>query len=110
MFGLPLGMSYSFFLTCFSGQRVKPFFLALKSKYWDQFAAGIKTVEWRAYGARFNERVLLPGRRVVLSCGYTGLRLYAVVTAVEVVDRAGAPRSAERLLSALPGAVRQDQP
>jgi hypothetical protein len=77
--------------------RMKPFFIPLKRKYWEQFAAGTKTVEWRAYGARFNERVLLSGRPVVLSCGYTGPRLYAIVTQLEIVDRAGAPPGARAI-------------
>jgi hypothetical protein len=80
-----------------SAQKVKPLFLLLKRKYWEQFAAGTKTVEWRPYGARFNERVLRPGRPIVLSCGYIGPRLYATVTQFEIVDRAGAPPEARAI-------------
>lgn len=47
-----------------------PLFLPLKSQYFNAFAEGTKTVEYRLYGPRWNERTCYPGRPVVLSCGY----------------------------------------
>ena len=48
----------------------KPLFIPLMKKYYKAFQDGSKTVEYRRYGAVWNERTCRPGRRVVLSCGY----------------------------------------
>lgn len=49
---------------------MKPLFIPLKSLYYDAFASGLKTVEYRPYGARWNERTCPIGRLVTLSKGY----------------------------------------
>jgi len=49
---------------------VKPLFIPLKKEYFEAFERGEKKVEYRAYGARWNENVCVIGRPVVLSCGY----------------------------------------
>jgi hypothetical protein len=64
----------------------KPLFVALRSKYFEAFAAGTKTIEYRRYGPRWNERTARIGRRVVLSNGYSGARLQARVMAFAVVQ------------------------
>lgn len=48
----------------------KPLFIPLKTEFFAAFASGEKTVEFRPYGARWNERTCAIGREVVLSCGY----------------------------------------
>lgn len=48
----------------------KPLFVPLKAEYFNDFASGLKTVEYRLYGPRWNERVCRVGRPVVLSLGY----------------------------------------
>ncbi len=48
----------------------KPLFIPLKGIYYDAFEAGVKTVEYRAYGPRWNERTCYPGRKAILSRGY----------------------------------------
>lgn len=48
----------------------KPLFIPLKTQYFDAFLDGSKTVEYRRYGARWNERTCEVGRRVVISKGY----------------------------------------
>lgn len=47
-----------------------PLFLPLMTKYYDGFISGEKRHELRRYGPRWNEKTCLPGRRVLLSCGY----------------------------------------
>jgi hypothetical protein len=49
---------------------LKPLFFPLKTEYFDAFRDGTKTVEYRAYGPRWNERSCAVGREVVLSKGY----------------------------------------
>ena len=49
---------------------VRPLFIPLKGKYYDEFAAGSKSEELRIYGPRWNEKTCAPGRAVVLSRGY----------------------------------------
>lgn len=48
----------------------KPLFVPLKAEYYRDFASGLKTVEYRLYGPRWNERTCRPGRAVTLSLGY----------------------------------------
>jgi hypothetical protein len=51
-------------------QEVKPLFIPLKAEYFNAFADGSKSIEYRPYGARWNERTCPVGRPVVLSYGY----------------------------------------
>lgn len=48
----------------------KPLFIPLKTKYYRAFCDGLKTHEYRLYGARWNERTCRVGRRVIISNGY----------------------------------------
>lgn len=48
----------------------KPLFIPLKAEYYAAFAQGSKSVEYRRYGSRWNERTCAVGRRVVISKGY----------------------------------------
>jgi hypothetical protein len=50
--------------------KVKPLFVPLKTKYYNDFASGEKNEELRAYGPRWNERTCTVGRPVTLSHGY----------------------------------------
>lgn len=45
-------------------------FIPLKTGYFEDFKAGVKTVEYRKHGPRWNEQMCFIGRRVVLSKGY----------------------------------------
>lgn len=54
---------------------MKPLFIPLKTKYFDAFADGSKTVEYRRYGRQWTEQHCKIGRAVVLSKGYSGPRL-----------------------------------
>ncbi|KJS02227.1 MAG: hypothetical protein VR65_06165 [Desulfobulbaceae bacterium BRH_c16a] len=49
---------------------MKPLFIPLIKKYFEDFAAGKKKIELRRYGKRWNEKTCTVGREVVLSCGY----------------------------------------
>lgn len=62
----------------------RPLFIPLKREYFDAFANGTKTFELRPWGARWNERTVRIGRRVVLSLGYgKSRRLTGTVTKLE---------------------------
>lgn len=55
-------------------------FIVLKRQYFKEFSEGISTTEYRRYDERkWCERLFPPGRRVVLSMGYSGPRINAVV-------------------------------
>lgn len=47
-----------------------PLFIPLKTAYFQQFRHGLKDVEIRRYGPRWNERTCVVGRPVVISHGY----------------------------------------
>jgi len=49
---------------------MKPLFIPLKREYYEAFANGSKTHEYRLYGKRWNEKTCYYGRDVVLSLGY----------------------------------------
>lgn len=49
---------------------MKPLFLPLKAAFFDAFVDGSKTIEYRLYGARWNEGTCKVGRPVLLSRGY----------------------------------------
>lgn len=59
---------------------MNPAFIVLKRQYWEEFRDGISSTEYRRYDKnKWCERLFPPGRRVILSMGYSGQRLYAVV-------------------------------
>lgn len=47
-----------------------PLFIPLRRQWFEAFAAGHKTFEYRPYGPGWNERTCPIGRRVTLSLGY----------------------------------------
>lgn len=60
-------------------------FIPLKSQYFDAFAEGRKTDEFRLYGKRWNERTCHVGRAVTLSKGYGKKnRLSGIITSFRV--------------------------
>lgn len=63
---------------------MKPLFIALRREWFDAFARGEKTAEWRRYGRQWNEAQCPPGRPVILSLGYSGARLTGRVTGFSV--------------------------
>lgn len=48
----------------------RPLFIPLKREYFRAFENRTKTVEYRLYGPRWNERTCRTGRAVTLSLGY----------------------------------------
>lgn len=50
--------------------EIKPVFIPLKTKYYEAFCDGSKTVEYRRWGKRWCFKNCQPGRRVVISKGY----------------------------------------
>lgn len=49
---------------------MKPLFIPLKREFFEAFCSGVKKIEFRKYGPRWNERTCKPGRGVILSLGY----------------------------------------
>jgi hypothetical protein len=62
----------------------RPLFIPLRACWFDAFACGEKTEEWRRHGPRWNANVCRVGRPVVLSRGYSGARLHAVIEATRL--------------------------
>lgn len=76
----------------------KPLFIPLRREWFELIEAGEKSTEYRAYGARWNERTCRPGRPVVLSLGYgKARRLRKVVSGFRVLDWAEAPSEARAI-------------
>ena len=75
----------------------RPVLLALRKQHFLAFAGGSKTVEWRAWGPRWNDKAIRPGRAIALSKGYSGARLHGVVVKVERVERDDAPEGARAI-------------
>jgi hypothetical protein len=48
----------------------KPLFIPLKTEFYEQFKNGTKIDELRKYGARWNEKTCMKGRKVIISKGY----------------------------------------
>lgn len=61
---------------------MKPLFIPLKRRWFEEFERGTKTFEFRTYGPRWNEETCAIGRRVTLSLGYgKHRRLHGVINA-----------------------------
>ena len=58
---------------------MKPLFIPLKRIYFEAFARREKRLEVRRYGPRWNERTCPKGRKVILSCGYSGSRMFGTI-------------------------------
>ena len=79
----------------------KPLFIPLKTQWFRQFESGYKTIEYRAYGPRWNERVCRPGREAIISHGYgKSERLRRRVTKFMKLRREDAPKSAQQIFPA----------
>lgn len=70
---------------------IKSIFVPLRSKHWIDFRDRRKSIEWRAWGARWNDRTIIPGSTIILAKGYTRDRLHGVVVRVQRVSRPLAP-------------------
>jgi hypothetical protein len=55
----------------------------LRREWFIAFRDGTKQHEWRRYGPRWNESTCYVGRPVILSLGYSGPRLTAVVVSFQ---------------------------
>jgi hypothetical protein len=71
--------------------KTPPLFVPLRAEYFRAFAEGSKTVEWRKFGPRFNDKTLYRGRSITLSNGYSGARLYGRITALELKPAEAVP-------------------
>ena len=69
----------------------RPLFVPLKTQYFRAFEDGSKTIEYRRYGARWNECSAWIGRPVTVSHGYSGARLYGHVVSVQRVPGSALP-------------------
>ncbi len=71
------------------GAHQRPLFVPLKRQWFEAYRDGTKTVEYRLYGPRWNERSCTPGRPVILSLGYSGARIKARIKRFRVVTNPG---------------------
>lgn len=62
----------------------RPLFIPLRTVWFDAYASGGKFEEWRRPGPRWNATVCMIGRPVLLSRGYSGARLRAVIDATRL--------------------------
>jgi len=76
---------------------MKPLFVPLKTQWFRAFQSGEKSVEYRAYGPRWNETTCTPGRAVTLSHGYSGERLSGSVMRFVKLMPDQAPREARAI-------------
>lgn len=60
----------------------RPLFIPLRGVWFEAFERGEKFDEWRRFGPRWNEMICRVGRPVVLSRGYSGRRLSALIATV----------------------------
>lgn len=66
---------------------MKPLFIPLFTRYFEQFERGEKHMEYRRPGGPFNPGTCYPGRLVTLSCGYGAhRRLQGKITFAENRD------------------------
>lgn len=81
-----------------NNEDMVPLFVPLKTEWFDRFASGEKTVEWRLFGKRWNRETCVTGRAIILSKGYGKVaRLHGTIERVTVVRRDSAPRAAQEL-------------
>lgn len=76
---------------------MKPLFIPLRAEWFRAFTAGIKDVEYRAYGPRWNEKTCQIGRSAVLAYGYGWPRLEKRVTSFTKMPHADAPTVARSI-------------
>jgi hypothetical protein len=70
--------------------------MPLRGEYFDAFADGTKTTEYRRLDGRYGKLTqLVIGRPVTLSRGYSGPRLHMVIKSVSVVPAATVPKAAD---------------
>lgn len=76
----------------------KPLFIPLRTKWFIAFVTGEKDTEYRAYGARWNERTCRVGRPATIAHGYSGVgRLQREVAGFEKLPRNRAPFAAREI-------------
>lgn len=63
---------------------MKSLFVPLKTEYFNAFKEGRKTVEYRLYGPRWNEKQCAVGRGVRLRLGYSGEDLHGEIVGFEI--------------------------
>jgi hypothetical protein len=63
-----------------------PLLIHVKRRYFDEFAAGAKTIEYRRHRGRFTARNFWPGRRVIIASGRANLAAIVERFAIELAD------------------------
>lgn len=81
------------------GNRMSALFIPLKTRWFRAFAEGVKTIEYRAYGPRWNERTCAVGRDAIISHGYSGGRIAARVLDFRKIDICDGPAEAQELFA-----------
>jgi hypothetical protein len=86
-------------------QRVRPLHLVLKARFFDEFASGRKTIEWRRHGRRYNQTTIPDGRAITLRRGYTATCLAGHVVEAHIVASEDAPPEVRAIFGCREGAL-----
>lgn len=76
---------------------MKDLFIPLKAEWFEKFRSDEKTVEYRAYGPRWNEKTCIIGRKAILAYGYGWPRLRMYVRSFKKLPRDKAPAVAREI-------------
>lgn len=71
--------------------KTQPLFVPLRRQYWIAFRDGRKRTEYRLYRGQWTTQSVWQGRKVILSLGYSGDRLFGVVTRVRTLRARDVP-------------------
>ena len=78
---------------------MKPLFIPLKTRWFREFWARTKDVEYRVYGARWHEGTCVIGRKVTISHGYSGERMHGTVAGFARIPLSRAPHAARQFFA-----------
>jgi hypothetical protein len=82
----------------------KPLFIPLAGQWFDKFASGEKTAEYRLYGGRWNHASCWYGRPVILSRGHgKQSRLNGVITRFQVLNGAALGMAEQKAIESIYG-------
>lgn len=77
--------------------RASHLFVFLRRKWFEAFADGSKTVEWRRYGRCWNEGTIQIGRPAWICLGYTKTRIERTIVGFSIVPLAQGPQAAREI-------------
>jgi len=87
----------------------RPLLIVLKRPFFEAFASGEKTIEYRRHRGQFTSRTLWPGRRVRLAYTYDVKRYPSLIALVEKLDIEFANMYLEKLRAFYPDLQPSDE-